>query len=169
MKEDEGGLPPSDLQPNLSHIVFFGTNAFYLGDEVLERLLLLLDELEPVERHRILSPWLYKAWGVRRPKGVGEEALITAQLEEFEGRCWALLSVGFQDYFIVYSVVTFLLTTLYESATGIRDDYEVNAETPVNLLVERQLARNRYRLFCERILEPLLIPPDLRNNEDAET
>lgn len=187
----------SDFEPNEYHLRFLFKNSFFLGPDILDRLFSLLDTLDLFDRQRMLWGWVYGAIGSSRSDEMDmEEEAVEAAYSAFKEKCRELNRQGVTDYFLVQSVVSFALVNLFESAKGWLDERlseadkamlyhsrlrltEINPkygeeflsrveEQLTNRAADTRLARERYQMFCDRVVKELLeLPPDLREVIDS--
>jgi len=164
-------INPLHMQFALSHLSHNAT---------VEAFLTLLDDLDELDRDRLLGLPAF-AMGVRNPKKARtEDEKVRARYDNFKGACRKFPSL---DQFTIYAVVMHVLNVhrnwsdYHErqrsiewqksfipfakdrgnlSTEEIEDIQRRIEEQAVNQKGDVELARQRYNLFCEKVVRPLL-------------
>lgn len=178
--------------PHEEHGRFLLKNCYFIGPYPLDRFLEILDDLDADERYHILGGWMFNAWKIERRDGKPtEDEGNAAEYEDFKKKCQQLTETGVTDYFVVQSIVGFILTYLWDNAHGSLDDVYYRSDEAMltrgrldlesgkllfseedlrnteerknNIFANTRLWRQRYELFCISVVKPLLdLPPEPR-------
>ena len=158
----------------------------YRETNSLENLFAALDEIELLERHRLLG--LSHIYSMLDFDGsvIGnsgtEEEVAEGDYRRFKDNCLTIQRLGPEDFFVAYSVVTAILATLRHSAFSqtaedriawfqgsvefvkakgsppeIVSRFEQHAQDAVNnAKVDIEQSKQRYDTFCNKVVAKLL-------------